>query len=74
MVCWKTVSVSREGILNARKVKIGKHPATWFLRGAQQNTLKVQGHQIVCSLIKSRSPKVPKSLLRGEQESLLSLE
>ena len=33
---------SREQILAAKEQKIGKYPATWFLRGKNQNTLKVQ--------------------------------
>ena len=34
---------SREEILAAKAKKIGKHPATWFLKGNVQNTMKVQG-------------------------------
>ena len=33
---------SRIDILIAKQNKIGKFPATWFLRGSNQNTLKVQ--------------------------------
>ena len=33
---------SREEIINLKAKKIGKYPATWFLRGNVQNTLKVQ--------------------------------
>ena len=33
---------SREEILQHKERKLGKFPATWFLRGEHQNTLKVQ--------------------------------
>ena len=34
---------SRSQIQEAKSLKVGKHPSTWFLRGTVQNTLKVQG-------------------------------
>ena len=34
---------SREQIEEQKSNRLGKHPGTWFLRGAIQNTLKVQG-------------------------------